>query len=261
MDAIAGLAYGTDYALSKVNEPPREVQVARDINQRVVSIAGSPTVEKMKEMQETIDKLTSMLATERDEGKVALASKDQEISILQSEAKLLTAAKESEIRKYMNAAQEAAANADAYKVELNKMNSYLGLGAVWYGLKKFVVSSMWILGIGGILFAILRLVSYSNPVAASIFSLFSTIGSWFVRGIEALFPKAIALAGHTANAVVNGYKSTLWKLVDGIQMAKERAKASGKEPSVNELLDEVAKSMNEEEKVIVEEIKKALNWK
>lgn len=260
MDAIASLAYGTDYALSKVNEPPREVQVARDMNQRVVSLAGSPTVDKMKEMQETIDKLTSMLATERDEGKVKLSEKDAEISLLQSQTKALTAAKDAEVRKYMTAAQEAAAAADAYKTELDKMNSWMGLGAVWYGLKRFIVRSMWILGIGGILFIILRLVSYSNPVAASIFSLFSTIASWFIRGIEFLVPKAVETAGHVSGAIFNSYKSTLWKIVDGVQIVKERAKASGKQPSIDEMLDEVAKSMNDEEKKVVDEIKKALHW-
>lgn len=260
MDAIAGLAYGTDYALSKVNDAPREVQVARDMNQRVVSLAGSPTVDKMKEMQETIDKLTSMLATERDEGKVKLSEKDAEISALQSQTKVLTAAKDAEVRKYMTAAQEAAAAADAYKTELDKMNSWLGLGAVWYGLKRFIVSSMWILGIGGILFIILRLISYSNPVAASIFSLFSTIASWFIRGIEFLVPKAVETAGHVSGAIFNSYKSTLWKIVDGVQIVKERAKASGKQPSIDEMLDEVAKSMNDEEKKVVDEIKKALHW-
>lgn len=260
MDAIAGLAYGTDYALSKVNDAPREVQVARDMNQRVVSLAGSPTVDKMKEMQETIDKLTSMLAIERDEGKVKLSEKDAEISALQSQTKVLTAAKDAEVRKYMTAAQEAAAAADAYKTELDKMNSWLGLGAVWYGLKRFIVSSMWILGIGGILFIILRLVSYSNPVAASIFSLFSTIASWFIRGIEFLVPKAVETAGHVSGAIFNSYKSTLWKIVDGVQIVKERAKASGKQPSIDEMLDEVAKSMNDEEKKVVDEIKKALHW-
>lgn len=261
LNAIAELAYGTDYALNKVNEPPREVVVARDINQRIVSIAGSPTVEKMKGMQQTIDELTSILNSEREKGKQRLSLKDQEIQSLQNQTKLLAEAKETEIRKYMAIAAEAAANADAYKVELDKMNRWLGLGAVWYGLKKFVVSSMWILGIGSILFIILRIVSYSNPIAASIFSIFSTIASWFIRAIEALVPRAVAVAGHTANTVFNAYKSTLWKIVDGVQTIRDRANAAGKEPSINEMLNEVAKSMNTEEKQIVEEIKKALNWK
>lgn len=261
MDAIAALAYGTDYALSKINEPSREVQVARDINKRVESLAGSPTLDQMKEMQSTIDKLTSMLADERNEGKQKLSEKDQVISNLQNETKMLNAAKETEVHKYMLVAQQAAADADAYKTQLDKMNSWFGLGAVFYGLKRFIISSMWILGIGGILFIILRMVSYSNPFAASIFSIFSTIGSWFIRAIEGIFPRAIAIAGNTSNVVFNAYKSTLWKIVDNIQTVKDRAKASGKTPDLNAVLDEVEKSMNTDEKAIVEEIKKALNWK
>jgi len=261
LDVIASLAYGTDYALSKIAEPSREVEVARDINQRVVSIAGSPAVDKMKEMQQTIDDLTSTLVSEREQGKQTLSKKDQEISDLQIHTKELEVAKQTEIRKYMAIAQEAAANADAYKVEIDKMNRWLGLGAVWYGLKKFVISSMWILGIGSILFIILRLVSYSNPVAASIFSIFSTIASWFIRGIEALVPKAVEYAGHVSSGLFNTYKSTLWKIVDGVQISRDRATAAGKTPSIEDVLDEISKSMNSDEKAIVEQIKKALNWK
>lgn len=261
MDAIASLAYGTDYALSKVNEPSREIEVARDINKRVASLSGSPTLDQMKEMQETIDKLTSQLASERTEGKQKLSEKDQTISALQTETKVLNAAKESEIRKYMQVAQEAAAAADAYKVQLDKMNRWFGLGAVFYGLKKFIISSMWILGIGGILFVVLRIAASGNPVCAAIFGIFEQIAAWFINAVKVVFPKALEFAGHTANTVFNVYKSTLTKIVDNIQVVKDRATASGKSPTLDEVLDEVAKSMNDDEKAIVEEIKKALHWK
>jgi hypothetical protein len=261
IDTIAGLAYGTDYALSKVNEPPREVTVARDINQRVISLSGSPTIEKMKEMQETIDKLTSQLATERDEGKVKMTAKDAEISTLQAKEKELSLAKESEIHKYMNAAQEAAANADAYKAEIDKMNSWFGLGAIWYGAKKFLFSSMWVLLGGSIIFLVLRMASFSNPIAASIFSIFTTMASWLINVIKVIVPKAVEAAGHVTTAMFDTYKSTLCKIVDGIQVVKDRAIASGQKPDLNLVLDEVAKTMNADEKQIVDEIKKALNWK
>lgn len=261
LDAIAGLAYGTDYALSKVNEPPREVTVARDINQRVISLSGSPTVEKMKEMQETIDKLTSMLAIERDQGKKKLDERDAEITALQAEGKALALAKESEIRKYMLTAQEMAANADAYKAALGEYQGWFGLKAVFKGLWQFVKTSMWFLLGGSILFIILRNASFSNPIAASIFSIFTTMASWVINIIQTLVPKAVEAAGHTANNVFNVYKSTLWKIVDGIQVVKDRATANGQKPDLNAVLDEVAKTMNADEKAIVDEIKKALNWK
>lgn len=261
LDHIAELAYGTDYALSKVNEPPREVSVARDMNKRIVSLTGSPSIEKMKEMQSMIDKLTAQLATERDRGIKALNEKDEQITLLQSQAKILDSAKEIEIKKYMQAAQEMAANADAYKSQLNKMDQFMGLGAVWYGIKKFVVSSMWALGIGGILFIILRIASFSNPLAASIFSIFSTIGSWFIKAIEFAIPKAVETAGHVGENIFNAYRTTLSKIVDGIQLIKDRAQTKGETPNLEDVLDEVAKSMNVEEKEIINEIKKALHWK
>lgn len=261
IDVIAELAYGTDYALGKVNDPPKEVSVARDMNRRIVSLTGSPTIGKMKEMQETIDKLTAQLETERIRGQKALNDKDKEIQLLQTESRTLDTQKDSEIRKYMLAAQEFAANADAYKAKLGEMDQWMGLGAVWYGLKKFVISSMWILGIGSILFIILRVASFSNPLAASIFSIFSTIGSWVIKSIEFIIPKAVQTAGHVAGEVFNAYQSTLRKLVDGIQLIKDRAATKGESPKLEDVLDEVAKSMNEQEKEVISEIKRALHWK
>jgi len=261
LDAIAGLAYGTDYALSKVNEPPREVTVARDMNQRVISLSGSPTVEKMKEMQEMIDKLTSMLAIERDAGQKKMDEKDAEISLLQNQAKALSVAKESEIRKYMLLSQEMAANADAYKAALADYQGWFGLKAVFKGLWQFVKTSMWFLLGGSVLFIFLRIASMSNPIAASLFSIFTTIASWVINIIRVIVPKAVEATGHVAGNVFNAYKSTLWKIVDGIQVVKDRATAAGQKPDLNLVLDEVAKSMNTEEKAIVDEIKKALNWK
>lgn len=261
LEAIAGLAYGTEYSLGKINDPPREVTVARDMNKRIVALAGTPTLEAMKEMQETIDKLTSMLALERDEGAKRMEEKDSQINLLQSRAKALEVAKNAEIQKYMVVAQEAAANADAYKSALDDYKGWFGLKAVGKGLWQFLKSSMWILGIGSILFIILRIASFSNPIAASIFSIFTTIASWVINIITTLVPKAVEAAGNTSNAIFNVYKSTLWKVVDGIQSVQDRAKSSGKTPDVNEVLDEVAKSMNSNEKAIVDEIKKSLNWK
>jgi len=130
IDIIADLSFGTDYALSKIENPPKEVEVARDMNKRIASLTGSPSLEKMKEMQDTIDKLISMLATERVEGKQKMDMKDLEIYSLQSETRSLKLAKESEIKKYMTAAQDMAATADAYKSSLDEMNSWGGLGAI-----------------------------------------------------------------------------------------------------------------------------------
>lgn len=261
LDNIAGLAYGVNYSLNKVNDPPREMTVALDLNQRIMSLSGSPSIEAMKDMQLTIDKLTSDLEKERNVGKKMLNEKDKEISANQNQTKTLMAEKDTLIAHYMKDAKEAAANADAYKVELDKMDEWFGLGAVWYGVKKFVTSSLWVIGIGSLLFFILRIASMSNPIAASIFSIFNMIGSWIINVIKVIVPKAVDIAGHVTTDAFNAYKSTLTKIVDAIQSAKTTAIAAGKEPNLEDVLDQVAKSMNEDEKAIVTEIKKALHWK
>lgn len=260
LEQVASFTYGVDYALSKEEDPSRNVKVAKDLNSRTMSLSGVPTIEEIKKMEEMIDKLISDLEKERIKGEKALEKKDGEIQAIQEKSKLLEEAKDEEIRKYMKIAQDTASRADSIQTQLDKMNSYMGLGAIWYGFKRLVTSLAWILGIGSVLFIILRFASLTNPFAASIFSIFTRIGSWAVNIIQLIVPKAVELAGHTTTAIFNVYKSTLVKIVDAIQMAKSNAKASGKEADLKGVLDEVAKSMNTEEKAIVDELKKAFNW-
>jgi len=260
IQAIADYAHGTDYALSKINEPPREVVVARSTNQRVMSLAGTPTAEKMKEMQDTIDKLTSLLATERDRGKKDLTKKDMEIAALQAVGKNLDLAKNTEIQKYMTLAQNAAAATDAYKAELNKMDSWFGLGAIFYGIKKFLISSAWILGIGGALFFVLRIASASNPICGAIFGIFEQIVSWGIHAVRFLFPKAIQLAGHVTTEVYDSTRLLLRKIVDSIQSLKDVQSRNAHDITLKELLVELEKTMDVNEKETIAEIKRQLGY-
>lgn len=247
LDRIGEYSYGIKLI---TNAPP----IVTDLNERISSLANQPTLEAMKEMET----LVSQLMTNNHK---LLLKKDKEIEDLQEDAIKLALEKETAINRYIELASVTAMKTDTLQSSLNQMNSWGGLGAIWYGLKRLVVRMAWGLGIFSVLFIVLRVASMSNPMAASVFSIFSKIGSWFIGMIEFIVPKAAEMAGHTATAVFNAYKSTLTKVVDAIQMAKERALAAGKEPNINDVLDEVAKSMNTDEKAIVEELKKALNWK
>jgi hypothetical protein len=103
----------------------------------------------------------------------------------------------------------------------------------------------------------------SNPLAGAIFSIFTLIGSWAVNVIKFLIPKAVTSAGYVTETAFSSYKSTLTKIVDAIQTAKLKAGASGTrvKPDLAAALDQIAQSMNDDEKQIVMEIKKALYWK
>jgi hypothetical protein len=260
LENIAGLAYGTGYALSKVSDPPKEVGVAIDLNQRIVSLAGSPTVEKMKEMQAMIDKLTSQLASERKEGRELLQTKDLIITALQDETKALAVERELEISKYIATAQQLAATADGYKQELQEYQGWFGLRAVGKGLWQFVKSSAWFLGIGGFLFILLRLLSTASPVASAIFGIFENIVSWGINTIKIVFPKALTMAGQISKEVYDKSTGLLYKIVDNIQVIKDVEKRSGKDITLKELLIELDKSLDTDQKETILQIKKNLGY-
>jgi hypothetical protein len=263
LDQVAAISYGVDYALNKEVEPSENVLAAKDINTRAMSLTGIPSVEEMKNMRQMIDNLTSQLMSEREKGVISLRQKDAQIYALQLESRVLVATKDAEIRRYMKMAQDVASRADAIQYELDKMDRFMGMGAIWYGVKRLMTRLAWILGIGSILFIVLRVVSMSNPIAASIFSIFNIIGSWFINILKVLFPKALELAGGTATSVFNTYRTTMFKIIDGIQTLKERQKDIGnadRKFTLDELLTELQKTMGDDDKKLVDEIKRNLGY-
>jgi hypothetical protein len=266
MTELANLHYGVDYALSKENAPSKNVEVAKDLNQKALSISGTPTVEEMTKMKQMIDDLTSQLATERAEGAKALGELNQQLGAVQQEKKDLLASKDAEIAKYMKFAQDAALKADDNAAKLSEMNKWLGLGAVWYGLKHFVIRMAWILGIGSVLYLILRLAAASNPIAASVFGIFETVVSWAIQAVKVIAPKAISIAGHTATTVTNTYRDLLVKMVDGIETLREQEKAqtaqgvTPKQYTLTQLLDTLSKMMDGSEKQMIQKIKTDIGY-
>ena len=246
LDRIGEYSYGIKLV---TNTPP----AVTDLNERIGSLANQPTLEAMKEME----KLVSQLMTNNHK---LLLKKDKEIEDLQEDAIKLGIERETAINKYIELASETAMKTDTLTAALKEYQGWFGLKAVFKGLWQFIKSAAWGIGIFSVLFVVLRIASMSNPMAASIFSIFSRMGSWIINIVEYIVPKAVEKAGHIASDIFNVYKSTLTKVVDSIQMAKERAAASGKPADIGAVLDELAKSMNPEEKAIVDELKKALNW-
>jgi len=261
LDQVANITYGVGYALGKEENPSKAVEIAKDLNNRAASLTGAPTVEEMKKMKQMIDDLTSQLATEVARGQKALEAKDNELYAIQLRSKLLVEAKDKEIQKYMKLAQDTAMKADAIQAKLDDMNSFMGLGAIWYGVKRLVTSLSWILIIGSILFLVLRFASMSSPVAASIFSIFETIASWVINLIKLIVPKAVEVAGHTATAVANKYRDIMTKMIDNIENLKQIQKRDPtRKFTIDELLNELSKSMNTDEKEMVEKIKHDIGY-
>ena len=260
MEQVAVLASGTDYALNKVTNKEPAIDVAQDINHRVQSLAGQPDLDAQKEMWKTVDNLTSSNATLRAQGVKDLDKKDKEIKILQDETKILLAAKDVEIDKYMKLSAATAMKADTLQVELNDYQGWFGLKAVGKGLWQFVKSMTWFLLGGSIIFIVLRFASMSNPIAASIFSVFEHMVSWVINTISVLFPKAINMAGHVSQDVYKSSQLLLKKIVDSLQNLKELQTRLGHDVTLKELFVELDKSMDASEKEAVAKVKKELGY-
>lgn len=256
LDKIGAISSGVDYALNKDTQKTPAANAAETLNERIVALANKPDFEEKKEYERLVDSLIAG----QEAGKAALNKKDGEIAGLSSVVKELSEQKEAAINKYKQLAGATAAKEDQYRTTLGEMDRFMGLGAVWYGIKRFILRGMaW--GIGFmVLFIVLRFASMSNPIAASIFAIFNQFGSWLINAVAMLFPKALSIAGHTATSVYNEYKSTMTKLVDSIQMAQAIASAAGREPTVKDVINEAEKSMDTREKAVIEALKKSLNW-
>jgi hypothetical protein len=253
---------GVEHSLDQIKTNiPQAVVVAKEMNARVEALANKPDFKEVEAIQKIVDQLLSEVDKTRADGEKALAAKDKELVKIQQLVKDLDSQRETEVAAALKLADQNAAKADQLTATLGQMDSWGGLGAIWYGAKRLITRLAWGLGIASVLFIILRFAAASNPFAKGIFDIFSRIGSWFIHIIEFIVPKAVEKAGHTATVIFDAYKSTLTKVVDAIEMAKTNAAASGKPIDINAILDELAKSMNADEKAIIEELKKALNWK
>lgn len=261
MGQVAILASGTDYALQKITNKEPAVTIAYDINRRVESLAGKPDLDAEKEMWKTVDQLMSEIKLEREKGEKALLRKDAEISELQDETKFLLASKDEAISKYMKMSQDTAMLADTRKSELDDYKGWFGLKAVGKGLWQFVTNMSWILGSIALLYFILRAFASTNPAIGAIFSIVEQIAAGVIRIIQGLAPRAAQFASFIPKSHFDGYKQTLDKLIDTLELLKDNQKRSGKQYSLDEILQELSKSMNDDDKSRVDEVKKTIGWK
>lgn len=266
LEEVAVMAAGTKHALNKEPAPSKAVEVAKDLNDRVISLSGSPTIEELNRVYKLVDDLTSQMKLERERGLEELAKKDGEINKLQEETKAILVKKDLKIQNLMSIAEKNAAELDAANAELGKMNSFFGLGAVFYGLKRFIFSAAWILGGFGIVFIVLRVFAGSNPVVGALFSIFEVIASFFLNTIKGLVPGAIKFANLAPTAVVNQYKKLSEKIIDIFETLKDRDDAAAKnggqpqQYTLPQILDLFSQRFGDDDKNLVKEIKQKLGW-
>jgi hypothetical protein len=256
------LAQGIQHSLNQVTNPPIQVETAKSLNERVVSIVGSPNIDEMKRIKATVDLLNSAVEEERKKGQELLNKRDEIIIKLQQENAELNQKYDDQMWELTDKAKEQAKIADANKATLDAMSGMFGLNAVWWGLKKFFFNFLTFIIVFGIIFLVLRILSTLNPVAAAAFGIFNLIGTTLLSMIKTLTPNAFEMLNFTTNDKVNEYKSPLTKIVDVIQELREKQKdAPDMSVTLDQILKKFDKEMDTDEKHLIDKILSELRWR
>lgn len=257
----AVLAQGIQYSLQQVTNTSIQVETAKNLNERVISIVGSPHLDEIKRIKATIDLLNSSIEEERKKGGELLDQRDSVIDKLQKEKENLKNQYDDQLWQMTDKAKEVAKDSDEKQATIDSMGGMFGLNAVFWGLKKFFFSALTAIVIFVVIFALLRILASVHPAAGAAFSIFNMIGSGILSLIKGLTPKAFELANFTSKDKVDEYKSPLTKIVDVIQELKEKQKESPKKSYVlTEILKRFDNEMDSHEKDLIDDILKEQKW-
>ena len=157
---ISSLSYGVQKSLNTSN-----VFTASVFNDRILTLSGNPTLDQTKKM----DIIIKELSLSNDINTASLQQKDKDIIKLQIESDTLKLNMDKELDKYKVISEGIASKNLTLNDELNKMNRWFGLGAVAYGLKKFILTNIIILAIFSILYISLSVFSSVHPIIALLF--------------------------------------------------------------------------------------------
>lgn len=255
LSTIATISSGTEYSLSQINNPPVEVKTAIDLNNRVVNIAGNPNLEELDKIKKMVDLLNSQVDEERKKGESLLKAKDLEIMTLQAERVSIQNKYDLQIKGIEAQSIEIAKKADKLQTTVNQVNSWFGLGGVFYGLKRFVTTAFTGICIFLILFTVLRFLSTMNPIAGAIFSIFEHIASYVILIIKGIVPKSIEFSKFTPTAKFDNYKDALDTVVDTLENMKNIQHHGDRAYTLNDVFNELDKNLNDPEKKLIAELR------
>lgn len=263
LNQIGVLAVGTHHALDKEKDPSKEVEVAKELNDRVMSLAGSPDINDVKRIQKIVDDLISAVKVEREKGRYELNKLDKEIQYIQTEREKIKNQLAKKSKEFEDLSSKIAIENDENKGKIEELDKWFGLGAVFYGIKKFISSLLIAILIFCIVFFVLKIASATNPIAAAIFKLFEFAGSSILFLVKSITPKSFNISNYVDKQYHDKYKSALDKIVDTIQDMKNKNEAlpEDKKYKLEDLFENLSKVMDEEDKESIKECLKELKWK
>ena len=257
---VASYSFGVNYTLTQLTNPPVQVATALQLNNRVISLVGSPDLDDVKKITAIVDLMNSEVASEKLKGQKLLDKRDKEITELQSSIADLKIKHNKQIGDLITKSEAIAKKGDEAQTTIDSMSGFMGLNAVWWGLKHFFFSCLTYILVFGVIFFVLRAFAGTNPVVGAIFSIFELIGSTAISVIKGLAPKSVDFSNLVHADTHNTYKNTLNKIVDIVEQMKAKQKASNKEYTLTEVLDQLDRSMDQSDKDCVDEILKNHKW-
>lgn len=256
----ATFSYGINYSLNQVTNVTQPVATALLLNGRIMSIVGSPQLDEMNKITQIVDLLNSEVAKEKAKGQKLLSNKDDEVKELQTANNELKTKYEQQISDLITKSKDIARTGDNAQATINDMSGNFGLNAVWWGLKRFVLTSVTAILIFVVVFLLLRIASATNPIAAAVFSVFNVIGSGILQLVKGLTPKAVEISNLVHLNEHNKYKETLDKVVDTIETFKLKCEAGNKQCTLGEVLEELDRKMDQKDKDCIKDILRNQKW-
>lgn len=260
LSQAASFSYGVGYSLNQIQNPTLPVTTAIKLNNRVISIVGSPDLDEMNKITQIVDLLNSEVAKEKEKGQKLLTVKDQEVKELQAANDALKTKYEQQIADLITKSKSIAKTGDNAQATVEEMSGNFGLNAIFWGLKRFLVTSITAILIFVVVFLFLRIASATNPIAAAVFSVFNVIGSGILQLIKGLTPKAVEISKLVHLDEHNKYKETLDKVVDTIETFKLKCESGNKQCTLGEVLEELDRVMDQKDKDCIKEILKDQKW-
>jgi hypothetical protein len=261
--AASTFAAGTDRALSKVTNAPVEVRVAQEMNDRVLSILGNPYIDDQNKIKKIVDALTSQIEQVKMQGEKELAQRDIEVADLQVQRDKLKDNIKTKVDEYNTLAEQVAHDNDKNKAVVDQCNSWFGLGAVFYGLKRFVSSCLIFLLIGAIVFLAIKILANSFPPLAAAMGIFNMVGSLALHTIKSITPGAFKAANFIPTDTSNKYKEVLIKMIDVAEEMKSHddVMPDDKDYMFKDYIQKINIELGDNDKDIYNEIKKILRWR
>jgi len=217
---IGEMVYATGAALRKEAEPSLPVQTAISFNDRAQSLAGFPDPTAVRKLNDAVNFLTSKLSVERSKGEKMRREMDAQNIRVVLQTERLRAEHQAAIGNERAAASAAEAKVKELQKTVDRVNSWFGLGAIFYGFKRFITVGIWLVVAFILLFLALKVAAQFSPITAGLFKVFEAPFSILVSAIGGLMPGAITMAGHVPEKTFRTVKSVRNKIVDVIEEMK-----------------------------------------